>query len=192
MNRVSQNEARNLTEALGDSWVGGAHYSNANSRATRALRLNELPEDAEGVQEQIERSRAVIAPYIGRLATIKTSKILLYENDQWDEMYILGRYRVEAQRATGMIAGVEGHRAGVRIFNNNRNTLEEYSRQPINHNPHLFHIGVVLSNLTDDIEVLPHSIEMPFQPERVMLPICTLPRSVTPANIYNDRIEPTL
>lgn len=54
MNRLSQNEARNLTEALGDSWVGGAHYSNANSRATRALRLNELPEDAEGVQEQIE------------------------------------------------------------------------------------------------------------------------------------------
>lgn len=168
---LSTPEASILTIKLGESWFGHTDYDNANSRALEVMQRGQNPDRIPVVLEQIRRSQQVLAPYVGRIVTGKTSTLVFYEHGEWSEMRFNGSDHA-VERATGVISGIEAHQVRHRYYDNLRGNLTEFdfSRNP-SRATFGFRIGVVLRRLELPLSFGTHHVDPAPAPDRVMIPI---------------------
>ncbi len=185
---LSRDEANQLTGALGDSWRGNVDHNNAEVRARRAIALGH-PFETDELLEQLERSREAIAPFVGKLATGKTTQLVLHENDEWGEIFIASP-TTPIQRATGVIKGIEAHPVRTQTFEDVHGIISEFRFSKSKKDPQYgFRIGVVLEDITR-INMGMHRFRTPPTPVEILIPIHDFPRTGA-IDMYSSKMEST-
>jgi hypothetical protein len=163
---LSAEESNRLTLALAESW-----RSKVDFEAREAIQQGQAPERLPAIREQIERSQALVLPFIGRIAIIRTTVPAVYEDNEWHEISMLGmRGGLILERVRGFIEGVEGHTVRTRSYE--PSDADYRHVMPRSYTDDIFRIGIVLEAFGSETE-------------RVMVPIHDFPHSSDPNYFVN-------
>lgn len=177
MSYLTPHEARILSEGLGDSWHGNMYANNVEIRTLRETEADQEVGQQDYVLEQIERSREILRPYLGRVAWGTSPWLVMNESGEWVRNYIYKEYTGGwVQHAEGVIKDIEAHTFRIKMYETrfSQEECEFYRPGGGGDLRYGFHVGVVL-NPVISVDMGMQQLEPASLPDEVMIPIHTFP-----------------